>query len=82
MPKKNKRGRLVLTRKIGQSLTIVLEDGREVYVELHEIRKRACRIAVTAPNDIQVRRSELEPKTSTCRIVSRPPDPHTEAPCP
>ena len=47
---------LVLTRKDHEVLVLVLEDGREVRIEVLE--GGPCRLGVDAPRTVQVRRED------------------------
>jgi carbon storage regulator CsrA len=50
---------LVLTRKRGQWLTITLADGREVKVEVVDIKGKQVKIGVVADKAVPVMRGEL-----------------------
>jgi len=50
---------LVLTRKANQRITLLLPDGRSVFVEVVRVRGSHVRVGVEAPDDIEVRRTEL-----------------------
>ena len=46
---------LVLSRRVGESIII----GKDIIVEIAEVRGNQVRIAVTAPKEIRVDRSEV-----------------------
>lgn len=50
---------LVLTRKVGEGLTI----GTNIRVVVLEVRGRDVRLGIEAPGTIAVRRDELDAKT-------------------
>jgi len=50
---------LVLTRRAKQRITLLLPDGRSVFVEIMRVRGSHVRVGVDAPDDIEVRRTEL-----------------------
>jgi carbon storage regulator len=50
---------LVLSRKRGQWLVITLADGREVRVQVVDIKGKQIRIGIEAPKDVPVLRGEL-----------------------
>lgn len=52
-------GRLVLTRRIGESVIVELPDGRDFYVTLVETRSGQAKLMFTAPKDVRIRREEL-----------------------
>ena len=52
------RGRLVLSRKQGEGIAI--GNGVEVFVQA--VKGRTVKVAIVAPKDVVVRRTELEPK--------------------
>ena len=51
--------RLVLNRKPGESLVINC-DGVQLTVALVQINNKHARIAIVAPKDVHIRRTELE----------------------
>ena len=51
--------RLVLNRKPGESLVIKC-DGVQLTVALVQINNKHARIAIVAPKDVHIRRTELE----------------------
>lgn len=53
------RTELVLTRKAGGVIVIELPDGREIEIEVRELRTRQVRLAILADRRITIRRSEL-----------------------
>lgn len=55
----DKRSELVLTRKVGDVVVIELPDGREIEIEVRELRTRQVRLAVLADRQIVIRRAEL-----------------------
>ena len=46
---------LCITRKIGESIQI----GRDIEVKVADIRGSRCRIAITAPRELDVLRTEV-----------------------
>ena len=57
MGAKSRRG-LVLGRSRGQRIYILLEDGREISVEVMEARTNFTRLRVVAPDAIRVLRDD------------------------
>lgn len=53
-------GQLVCSRKVGERIRIKLEDGREIWITLVEVRHNCKgRIAVQADRSIEIMREEL-----------------------
>lgn len=52
------RSLLVLTRRAGQVIVIELPDGREIEIEVRELRARQVRLAILADKDLPIRRIE------------------------
>ena len=52
---------LCLSRKLGESITIDLPDGRIIKITLNEIGINKARIGIDAPRDINIARTELVP---------------------
>lgn len=50
--------RIVLTRKPGEQISIAIGDTT-ILVELHSLRARAARLAITAPRSVEIMRGEL-----------------------
>ena len=50
---------LVLTRKLGESITCTLPDGSVIVLTLVEVRGDKARIGIDAPKSVQVLRTEL-----------------------
>ena len=55
-PRPGHRGRLIVTRNIGESILI----NNEIEVRLDEIESRRARLVVMAPLDVTVRRCETK----------------------
>jgi len=53
---------LVLSRKQGESIRI----GKNVWVTVVDIGKKAVRLAFDAPADVEILRSELEEQREKC----------------
>lgn len=65
---------LVLTRKLGESIQI----GDSIVVEVAAVQGKRVRIAIQAPDDVEIRRGELESKnertlTPVTAVSSRQP---------
>lgn len=56
---------LVLTRKVGERVIITLPDGRKVEIAVTEVYGRRVKVSVTAPQDVPVYRSEIDPGAQT-----------------
>lgn len=54
------RGRLCVTRKVGQGVTI----GNGVEVRVHKVQGGTIRLVIEAPKDVKVLRSELAAKVA------------------
>jgi len=52
---------LVVSRKLGESVTIDLPDGRVIKVTLTEVGLGKARIGIDAPRDVNIARTELVP---------------------
>jgi carbon storage regulator CsrA len=52
------RGRLVISRRLGEGFAI----GAEIEVHVLKAKGHAVKVVVLAPKDVAVRRLELEPK--------------------
>jgi carbon storage regulator CsrA len=50
---------LAITRRVGESVTIFLPDGRVIEVVVYETHSRKVRIGIEAPTDIDILRTEL-----------------------
>ena len=50
---------LVLTRKLGESISCTLPDGNVIVLTLVEVRGDKARIGIEAPKSVQVLRTEL-----------------------
>lgn len=50
---------LVLSRQRDEAILIVLEDGREIEVEVVDIRGDKVRLGITAAREITVHRKEV-----------------------
>lgn len=68
---------LVLSRKLNESIHI----GDGVVVTITEIRGNRVRLAISAPQDVPIRRAEVQPRVETATApANRPlPDPVTLA---
>lgn len=55
----DKRSEMVLTRKVGDVVVIELPDGREIEIEVRELRTRQVRLVVLADRQIVIRRGQL-----------------------
>ena len=49
---------LALTRREGESI-IPTVDGKTIRVELHQINKNQAKVAIDAPREVEIVRSEL-----------------------
>ena len=52
---------MVVTRKLGESITIDLPDGKVIKITLTEVGLGKARIGIEAPRDINIARTELVP---------------------
>ena len=50
---------LAITRRVGESVTIFLPDGRTIEVVVYQTHSRKARIGIEAPDDIDILRTEL-----------------------
>ena len=50
---------LALSRKIGESLILTLEDGRKIQVQVVDVDGRRVRIGIDAPKSVRVLRGEV-----------------------
>lgn len=50
---------LILTRRIGETLVIVLPDDRTVEINICGVKGNQVRCGITADKDIQVHREEI-----------------------
>ncbi len=50
---------LVLTRKEGDSITLILPDGEEVLITLERYEGYSTKVSVEAPDEVAIFRSEL-----------------------
>ena len=51
---------LVLTRKAGEEIHLLLEDGRIIIVEVNQINRSYAKIAIDAPPTIRVTRPDYQ----------------------
>lgn len=51
---------LVLTRRSGESIFFILEDGREIQMLILEQKQGQCRIGISAPQTIKILREEVK----------------------
>ena len=58
---------LVLSRKVGEAIHI----GEDITVIVSRIDGNRVRLALTAPRDVHIVRSELEPLSANTRSVAR-----------
>lgn len=54
---------LVLSREVGTSITLRLEDGRTIEIKLVGIKENRARVGITAPATINIVRSEIDDRT-------------------
>ena len=52
---------LVLSREKNERLVIILEDGREIGIQVVRVSHGKVRLGITAPPDVKVWREELLP---------------------
>ncbi len=50
---------LTITRKLGETLHLILEDDREVIIQLEERNATQVKLTIEAPKSIQILRGEL-----------------------
>lgn len=67
---------LVLTRKVGQSIIITVDAGKdnERRIEIQPLfntNKKQIRLGITAPKDISVHRSEIQYKIDNGLFIDR-----------
>lgn len=55
---------LVLSREIGTSITLRLEDGRTIEIKLLSIKEKRARVGITAPATVNIVRSEIDGKAT------------------
>jgi carbon storage regulator CsrA len=65
-------GWLCLSRKPGETVTLVLPDGREATVRVIELRPDKVRLGFEAPPDVVIFREELREKFRRPPPVSAP----------
>jgi len=58
---------LILTRKIGETIDITLEDGRRIEVAFLGVKGNQSRVGITAPKTVVVDRSEITQRKSNER---------------
>lgn len=73
-------GKLILSRRKGQVIVIGGEDSEPVEIQIHAIRKGLIDVAILAPNDTEVHRSEiyaeLHPGWTQQLMPRETPEPH------
>lgn len=52
------KGRVTITRRENERVILVLEDGRQVEIRLHELTSRQVRVSVLADKSIKIRRAD------------------------
>lgn len=50
---------LALTRKHDQKIILTMPDGREILINVARIYGEKVRLAITAPDDVLIRRAEI-----------------------
>jgi sRNA-binding carbon storage regulator CsrA len=55
---------LGVTRRPGESLEMILPDGRRIVVTAGQVKGRTMRWHVIAPDDVKLLRSETRPRTT------------------
>jgi len=50
---------LTLSRRIGESIILTLEDGQTITVRLDETKGNQARISIGAPESVKILREEL-----------------------
>lgn len=51
---------LVVTRKVGESVKVLIGNGRIVTIKVFKSNRKQVRLGIKAPSDIKVLRGELE----------------------
>ena len=69
---------LVLSRKAGQ----IIQIGSDITVEVRRIRGGRVALGVTAPQDVFIRRGELDPFETEAQVPANPPRKSGTAPPP
>jgi sRNA-binding carbon storage regulator CsrA len=55
-------GRLVVERRVNESLTVISPHGETIVVQVIQARNGRVKLCTTAPTDYLLRRSELPPQ--------------------
>lgn len=69
-------GKLILSRRKGQVIVIGTDDAEPIEIQVHAIRKGLVDIAILAPNETAVHRSEIYTQINpgwTQRLEAREP---------
>lgn len=60
---------LTITRKEAESILLMLEDGREITIIAHSLKKGSAKISISADKSIKIHREELINKEENPLIV-------------
>lgn len=50
---------LMLTRRIGESITLQLPSGQQIHIAVGNVRGNVARIGIDAPDNVIIARNEL-----------------------
>lgn len=66
---------LILSRKSDESLTFFMPDGQKMLLKVKEVTGQSMKIAIDAPKNVRIVRTELIDQTDSNPLSHRPPSP-------